>query len=413
MPSSLIVAPRFKRSLLDLKFEEVLYYLAFAIYYVQCALGRTTFTAFLFMPVGVFAQLSQIVIALLLLSKFVMQRASFKCWVFSAVIVLIGFVSWRQSGVSWIFWGALFIVCANGARLRPLAKIVFALSFATVFVTMLFAGCGAIENLVFARNGEVRYAMGFTHPNTVGLYMLNVCVAFSVLRFGKSPLPDLVLIAVSILINLATANSRTTVLLSFVQMLLLLIFYFARKESLRKSLRYGFVAVAILIVVGSAYFMVAYSPSNPIHLALNDALSGRLRLAHAYYGMQPLTLFGADYEGFPPIYWESGKPYTFVVDNGWCHLLLRYGIIPAALFAGGYFALLIKMVRQHRWDALMFGLVLMCVYSFSESLGIRIECNFFLYAIGAELLYSDIFSKEKEAARNSHSLGRGMTVSAS
>lgn len=398
-------------TLLNIKFDEFLYYLAFAAYYAKCALERTTFIEFLFIPVGVYTTVAQIAVLLLLLFKFAMQRASFKRWVFSAFIVLVCFLSWRQSGVGWLFWAALFIVSSNGVRLQPLAKIVFALSLGTVAITMLFAGCGVIENEAYVRQGEIRYAMGFAHPNTFGLYLLNVCVSFSILRFGKSPLPDIVLIFISVVLNLAIANSRTTVLLSLVQVILLLVFYLAKEETRRKPLRYVIVALAFLVVAASAYFMVCYSPSNPIHLALNEMLSGRLRLAHGYYEMQPLTLFGANYEGFSPIYWENGKPYEFIVDNGWCHLILRYGIVPAALLIGGYFALLGKMLKQHRWDALMFGLILMCVYSFSESLGIRIECNFFLYAIGAELIYSNKLIREREIVSKPSSLGGGVTAS--
>lgn len=386
---------RIKRSLLGMKLDEALYYFAFAIYYIQTAIERTTFTEFLFMPVEVFTSFTQMVILLLLFSKFVMQRASFRCWVFSAFVVLVGFTSWRQSGEGWLFWAALFIVCASGVRLRPLAKIAFALSIATLVVTTLFAGCGVIENKIYVRMGVTRYALGFTHPNTLGLYLLNMCVAFSVLHFGKNPLPDIMLLAVAVTFNLTFADSRTTAVLSLVQAALLLVFYFAKEEGSRRFLRYAFIVAVFASVAVSAYFMVAYNPANPIHLALNYVLSGRLRLASAYYEMQPFTLLGSDFTAFSPIYWENGKPYTFVVDNAWCHLVLRYGLIPTFLFLSGYLVLLFKVVRRRKWDALLFGLVLMSVYGLSETLGIRIECNFFLYAVGADLLYAGVFSKEK------------------
>lgn len=380
-----------------MKLDEALYYLAFSVYYVQFAIEHTMLTEFLFMPVDVFTSFTKITILLLLFFKFVTQRASFKCWVFSALVVLIGLLSWRQSGEGWFFWLVLFVVCANGVRLLPLAKIALALTLAILAVTVSFACCGVIENKVSMRQGgAMRYAMGFTHPNTFALYLINLCVAFSVVRFGKNPAPDLVLIALVAFLNLAVTNSRTAVALSFLQALLLLAFYSIRREERRKTLRYGFLGVVLAVIAMSFYFMVAYNPSSSFDLALNDALSGRLRLANGYYEMQPLTLFGSDFEGFAPIYWENGVGQTFVVDNGWCHFLLRYGVIPTIIYISGYLAILFKMVRTRRWDALFFGLVLMCVFSLSETLGIRIECNYFLYAIGAELLYADVFVEKKK-----------------
>ena len=57
-------------------------------------------------------------------------------------------------------------------------------------------------------------------------------------------------------------------------------------------------------------------------------------------------------------------------------------------------AVALRMLRGKRWDALLFGIVLMAVYGFSETLGVRFECNYFLFALGAELLYISPVAKE-------------------
>ena len=379
---------------LDMRVDEVLYYLAYAVYFVQCALSRTYFTEFLFMSVDVFTSFTQLIVLLLLFSKFVMQRTSFRCWAFSALVVLIGFVSWRQSGEGWLFWVTLFIVCANGVKLRPLAKITFVLSLVILFVTMTFAQLEIIENRVLSRNGEDRYCMGFDHPNALGCYLLIACVAFSAMRFGRNPAPDLALIGVAVVLGLAVANSRASALLLMLQAVLLLVFYFVKNKATRSHFRRCFAVALLLVIAVSFYFMVAYTPSNAIHAAFNKLLSGRLYLAHGYYSMQRLTLMGSTFEGFAPIYWSSRTGLAaFCLDNAWCHLVIRYGIVPAALFLLGYLALFFKLIHRRKWDALLFGLLIMGIYGFSETVGIRIECNFFLFAIGADLLYSGCLFK--------------------
>ena len=392
------VGPRY--SLGRMAVSEVAYYLAFCLYFVDCVFDRTKFTEFLFVPVPTLQTILQACILILLFFKFVSQRASFKGWCIAALVVLVGFLSWRQSGEGWLFWCALFVVCAHGARLRPLAWCALVISTATFFLTVGFAQVGVIENVASTRAGVTRYAMGFTHPNFFGLFLLIICFSFSVLRIGKNPLPDILLIAVADILNLAVADSRSCVLLSLVQVVLLLVFYIARSEASRRHMRRVFAVGVLLVVALSFYFMVAYDPANPVHFALNDALSGRLRLAHGYFEMQPLTLLGSTFEQFSPIYWENGRPYTFVVDNAWCHLLLRYGVVPAALFSCGYFATLFGLLNDKRWDPLLFGFVLMSVYCFSETLGIRIECNYFLYAMGAELLFASRFGRELSGEKN-------------
>lgn len=147
----------------------------------------------------------------------------------------------------------------------------------------------------------------------------------------------------------------------------------------------------IIVTVGtigcSYFFIVAYNFSNSLHALLSSILNGRLELAHSYYETQPLTLFGSDFSRYLPIYWENGKPYTSVVDNAFCHLLLRYGTVPTVLFLMGLFDLLAKLIRERRFGVLHFCTTLMMIYGVSETLGIRVECDFFPAGMGSELLF--------------------------
>ncbi len=391
----------------NMRVDEAVYYVAFALYFIVCVFDHTTYEEFLFIPVALLQSALQAFVLVLLVFKFVSQRASFKGWIIAAAIVLVGFISWRRSGEGWLFWCALFIVCSHDVKLRPLASCALWITLIALLITIPFAQLGLIENIVLTRSaGTVRYAMGFTHPNSLGLYLLVACFSFSILRFGKNPIPDLALIAVADAINLAVADSRTCVLLSMVQALLLVVFYFVKGEGARAAARVCFSLAVLLVVASSMYFMVAYDASNSLHVSLNSILSGRFRLAHGYYSLQPLTLLGSTFEGLTTIYWENGEPKTFVVDNAWCHLILRFGVLPATMFLVGYLVFFFKMIRERRWDALLFGFVLMAAYGFSENFGIRVECNYFLYAIGAELLFSSQVGKELSGARKPRRLNK-------
>ena len=380
--------------------NNALYYLAFALYFISSALGRSAFADASFVPANALDSILKVLAVSLLFIKFLTQRNSLEGWGVALALGAIGLISWRQSAEGWLFWCGLFIICAKGVDVRRMASLTFILSVAALLIICTSAGLGIIDNIAYVRGDETRWCLGFTHPNVLGLYLLVTCFSFSVLRFGKNPIPDIALILAADALNLSVANSRTCVVLSLVQALLLAIFYWVHGECARRALRLCFVAVITLVIASSLYFMVAYDPSIPLHGMLNSALSGRLRLAHDYYLMQPLTAFGCSFEQFEPIYWEQGLPEeipkSFVVDNAWCHLVLRYGVIPASMFLAGNFATLSKMLRDRRWDAVLFGFVLMTIYGFCETTGIRIECNFLLFVMGTELLYS---SDAKDRAR--------------
>ena len=381
---------------------EFVYYLAYGLYFFSCILDRTTFDEFLFIPVPLLSRIISLIILCLLLFKFVLQKASIKGWLLATGLVLVGFISWRNSQEGWLFWLALFIVCSEGVQLNILASISLALSIMILVIAPLFSVSGMIEELTLIRAGVARHSLGFTHPNNFGMYVILACTSISVLAFGKNPLFQSIILFFAAYLIMVVSDSRSTAVLAIFQALLLLVFFKVKNKRLRRIISIGFVVVVALIVFVSFYFMIGFNPSRSIDSVLNTLLSGRLRLAHGYYQMKGLSLFGTTYIDCPVIYWENGKSYHFVVDNAYCHLILRYGIIPTALFIIGLFSLLIKLFRQNRWDSLLFGIVLMSVYGLTETLGVRIECNYFLFAIGADLLFSSSEINTREASRKNY-----------
>lgn len=372
----------------SMRIGEFVYYVAYGLYFFSCILDRTTFDEFLFIPVPLLSKIISLIILCLLLFKFVLQKASIKGWLLATGLVLVGFISWRNSQEGWLFWLALFIVCSEGVQLNILASISLALSIMILVIAPLFAANGIIDDITLNRSGAIRHSLGFSHPNSFGMYMILACISISILLFGKSPKFQISLLIIAVATILMVSGSRTTAILALFQVLLLLVFFHIRSDRYRKAMSIAFTVAVALIVVLSFYFMVAYDPSRPVDFVINSLLSGRLRLAHGYYQMKGLSLLGTTYADCPAIYWENGKPYDFVVDNAYCHLVLRYGIIPSALFLIGLFSLLIKLIRQKRWDGLLYGITLMAVYGLTENVGVRIECNYFLYAIGAELIFA-------------------------
>lgn len=385
-----------------IRVDSVVYYMAYTLYATSSFLEHTMFESIFGISRETFANGIQTTVLFLLAVKFIIQRMPLRGWAIAAAIVLICYISWRRSGEGWLFWLALFMVCAEGADIKILAGITMCVVAVLFSMTVIFASTGVIENYISVRTGTTRQALGFAHPNTFGFYLLLFCTTFSVLRFGRGPLPDILLIVAVVSVNLVVADSRTSAALSVLQAVLLLIFRTVRTPRMRKVLSILFIIGIASIIAASYWLMVNYDTSNTWEVMLDSALSGRIRLAHAYYLMQPLTLFGSSSSQFAPNYVSNSVPSLFTVDNAYCHLLLRYGIVSTLLFLCGLFALLVKLTKEGRWDYLLFGLVIMCFYGLGETLGIRVECNFFLIAMIPELLHDAVgsHSRAKQVTRN-------------
>ena len=100
--------------------------------------------------------------------------------------------------------------------MNKLAFISLVLSIMILVIAPLFAVSGIIENLILIRSGIARQSLGFTHPNIFGMYVILACTSISVLRFGKTPLfQSMLLISAAILI-LVVSDSRSTAILAVV-----------------------------------------------------------------------------------------------------------------------------------------------------------------------------------------------------
>lgn len=363
------------------------FYCAYALYFLNSVLSHTVLDTIFQVPVSVIDSLVQVIVLALLAFKFIFQRAKPGSWALAVVAILIFFISWRKSGEGWLFWLAVFVVCGQGVELKSLARLTLFLSVVTILFSITITSTGLAENYLSSRLGTQRYGMGFTNPNYFGCYLLLLCLSFSTLRFGKNPLPDICLLLITTFVNLSLTDSRSSALLSLVAIVALEVFYGVKSTKARKAITVAIVAASIILVGFSLYLMVFFDASVGWQHELDSLFSGRFHLMNSYYEMGPLTLFGKDYSGYAPIYWVRGKAVSFVVDNAYCHILLRYGIIPFIAFIAAYGILLYRLLKTNRWDALLFGTALMVVFGFSETLGVKVESNFFILAMAPLVVY--------------------------
>lgn len=386
----------------EILFDRVCFYVAYSVYLFSTVVMRTAFGEYSVLSSDVFGSACQGLVLCLLFLKMILQRAEIREWLLSFLLVCVGFICWRQSDEGWLFWIAIFVVCGKGINIKTLAWISFIeISFLTCLIVFL-SQVNIIDDIVFIRGGEIRHSLGFKHPNYVGMYLLSISMSFSIIHFEKNPLPDLLILIISFFVNIYFVNSRSSALLCLVQAALLLVMYNTRQKSSRKFLMKSLFIGTILIVFMSIYFMLFYNPANSVHRYLNSLLTGRLFLAHEYYEMAGLSLFGNNFVGYPAIYWDNGSPISFMVDNAIAHLLLRYGIIPSLIFLLGLMAAIYRLVRDESWGYLIFGLSLMVLYGFSETLGIKIECNYLLVCLGPLVLFSSDNSFDENKLRLPH-----------
>lgn len=372
------------------------YYVAFSLYFMFSWISRINTEVIIGIPISYFKAVLRITVIFLLLWRYFFVSFNWKGYLLTSILAAIGFITWQISGEGWLFWLILFLITAKEIKLQKLALISLIQSAAILFIVPMLTLFGVLDNIQIQKGNITRNTLGFSHPNNIGVLLLIICVALSVLFFRQKLLLTISIIIALTVFNLFISYSRSGAVLSVIQIVLLLIFYFIHSEKMKSILSYCMLSVVGLCTLLSYFAMVFYRADNQIWGILNKILSGRLRLAHGYFEMYPLTLFGRDYAGSKPIAWEfDGIPSNFMVDNAYAHLLLRYGIIPTVIFLAAYLFVLYKLAANNSWNGIFFGLVLFAIYGLSETHGIRIDTNFLLYYLGSYLLFENDYFTEK------------------
>lgn len=368
--------------LLNTKFEDMIYYIAFIAYSYSCAFGFTTAESMLGLPISALIMSLQVFALCCLVLKIFRQKMSGFSWLSFFLIVAIGFISWRCSGENYFLWLALFVLCGLGVDIEILARISFFVSASAIIFVCVLLNAGLVRDvLIYGTNG-VRHSLGFVHPNTLARYLVVASISYLVSHYKGSIFANLAMALSCAFIAQTVTGSRTAVLLLVFQAILLVFFSRVQNIELKiAALKVLFVG-ALILIIASFYFLFCYNVQAPLHNHLNLLLSDRLALANMYAEVAPFTLFGRDFSALA----FFGLPLTFTVDNTWCHLFLREGVIPTALLLAGVIALIIHAILSNRIDGICLGLLLMVFYSCSETVGIMVDSNYFLIAMAPIVL---------------------------
>ena len=240
-------------------------------------------------------------------------------------------------------------------------------------------------------SGLIRFSLGFTHPNFIGLLVLLIGVSLSVLLMREHLWVCIAVITMLTVGNYSLSHSRSSIVISFVLVTLLLVFTFVTNQRAQRIINVILVCAVVGCIGLSYYSMIFYDANSEVWQAMNGMLSGRLSLAHQYYSMYSITLFGRNYSAYTPFITDfAGQPVDFLVDNAYAHLLLRYGLIPTLLFLTAYLAVLIKLIRRsNRGNEVFLVLIVFAFYALVETYGFRIVSNYMLVALATQLLFSN------------------------
>ncbi len=269
-----------------------------------------------------------------------------------ALAFVFCFVSSYNGHDANIFLSLCIIFSSRGVDFKKINRTVFVLSSAIICVTFILCALGVLQNYVVTRDdGTLRYSLGFTHPNIIGLWVMIGIFAFLQSANAKLKLWNYVLILAITVVMFRITNSRAAFLCIAMALILELVcghLWYVNKGIKR--------VLTVVLCLGIAFFGIFsisstlfYSDSAPkLILMLNDAFSGRLRLANEAYVTYGTTFLGSG---------DFAVDLTAVVDNLYARIFLTSGAPTLVLFMLIMIYACVDSCREDNYESAMLCMV--------------------------------------------------------
>ena len=281
---------------------------------------------------------------------------------------------------------AVFVMSMKGQPLRKAMRYAFWFTAAGCGIIFSLAALGIYGDRVLAadtsgRGLEVRYTMGFGHPNALHC-MACMLILFGLYLYGRRmKLYGYAVLFVSNLVLYALTRSESGMLTATLGIALFLLFRQAPSLPEREATyRIGEAAFAAGLLF--SFWAACVKPEAPLLQRLDSVvLTGRVAsLWDTVYHQGTLSTWAL----FSP----PSNNYYF--DMGWVRLVYWYGVIPAAAVLAVVFGLY-RVCRLRRDGAAFLLLLTCCLYTVLEAHLVSVfllrNMLFFLVGLYAEELF--------------------------
>lgn len=291
----------------------------------------------------------------------------------SFLLILLAELSLHFSGYD--NYLVLLYVLAAGKKLNAddVIEKLFCANVLAFCVTTVSALLGIIPNIsTFAENGARRLSLGFTHPNTAAIVVVQIV---SILWCSRKRNTIKMLSAIfGFCLCYFICYSRTASLVLVALLLFQSIVFIVNKIKGRLKVQLW---KCVYILGGLAFTVILVSfaiASGMLDLNNYDALlSGRIRLIQRYYSYYKVTLWGQRVL-------LGSRAYALgmsTLDNAYVFLLLTGGVVIFCLYICAFIQTVRKLVKQ-RANTKLLTFIQYALYGLSETVAVRFIFNFSL-----------------------------------
>jgi len=284
------------------------------------------------------------------------------CAVFSGDLTLVEF--------------SIVAIAAKDVSPRQLVKVFTIIKAAALVLTLSLYAAKILPTIYYENSTDVNNTFGFCHRNVLGANMYTLCLCWFYLRYQKLRAWDYLLWGVLSIGTYLLADSRTTLLIMAMTVLLFLGMRLWEKKILTwPHLKKAVIGVFIGLFLISLVCTVFYKRYNEFWEFIDKIFTKRLRFANQCLYRYGLSMFGSRIDFVSTLQAQMDpEAARLILDNAYMRVLIYNGIIPCLLMLYFYIrALGLACLRKH--GALLCCLLIMAVCGFSERFMLDVYYN--------------------------------------
>lgn len=319
-------------------------------------------------------------------------RATRKSWLLVVLLISLSFCCYIKTGDSLLITLCLTSISALHLNFKKIIKrdIIFKIAL-FIFIYLAYS-TGNVNKVHFIREGIIRIAYGFNHPNTLGYFLLSTYFEIVYLISQKMDLKkflSIFLLSGVVFYFTDKAGSRTSIQCLVIFLVLFVIKYFIdklRKLRKKKSKKTNIVLYMLFMffTLISFYCTIMYKNNNDLMIRINDLLSDRLYLQSMFVSLYDINLLGNKID------------YFSTLDNSYMRVVLNYGIFGWVLFCYIFNLNFKYSNKKENSSYLTIILFVLLIYGVMEFYIIRPALNIFLVYFATKILDEEKENENEE-----------------
>lgn len=282
----------------------------------------------------------------------------------------------------------MFIVACKNNNFERVIRIAYKILLITIPIIFILRWAGFIEDYIMVRGNAIRYSLGFSHPNQLGLRIFQLIACHCFVHRDKLRARNYFIIVLAIFFTIIIPNSQTAYICVIGFFLLLLIYqYISGYQPTFVKLYAQILTIGVLLLNGLSILLSYINVSRNKYLALMDRwMSTRFLQCHRVWSIYGVSFFGQRIYVSEAEWRTIGITRRLWLDNAYAAILLRYGLLVFLIVSAAYLILLKRKVENREY-ILVIILFLYSLYGVMENGLFALSHNIFLLAF-ADLLYN-------------------------